>query len=260
VSSPWSLAPGGRVPKRAFRRLVLTEAKLAWRQPVGLIYGLGFPVLLLLIFASIPKFRAPVDTLGGLTYLSVYVPILMAFSMAMLALVGLATVLASYREQGVLRRLSTTPLPPSWVLAAQMVIDLAITVAAMLLIVVIAVTAYGVAPPQQVPGFILSLVLTAATMFALGLWMAAIARSTQAAGAIGSALFFPMMFFAGLWVPRNVMPSIVLHISDYTPLGAAVQALQDAMQGSFPPARALLVLAAYAVVFWIAAVRFFRWE
>ncbi|HEU5355535.1 MAG TPA: hypothetical protein VFU65_13785 [Actinocrinis sp.] len=49
-------------------------------------------------------------------------------------------------------------------------------------------------------------------------------------------------------------------MSDYTPLGAAVQALQDSMSGTFPAARALLVLVAYAAVFGYGAVRMFSWE
>ena len=49
-------------------------------------------------------------------------------------------------------------------------------------------------------------------------------------------------------------------IGDWTPLGAAVHALQDSMQGAFPSAQSLLVLAAWAVIFGVLAVRFFRWE
>ena len=45
-----------------------------------------------------------------------------------------------------------------------------------------------------------------------------------------------------------------------TPLGAAVEALQRAMQSGFPPASSLLVLAAYTVIFGALAVRFFKWE
>src|SRR5579872_6692101 len=71
---------------------------------------------------------------------------------------------------------------------------------------------------------------------------------------------FPLLFFAGLWLPRAFMPAVLLDISNYTPLGAAVQAIQDSMQTGFPPARPLLVLVAYAVVFAVAARRFFRWE
>lgn len=49
-------------------------------------------------------------------------------------------------------------------------------------------------------------------------------------------------------------------VSDYSPLGAAVQAFQDAINGAFPPIRFLAVLAGYAAVFGYAAVRQFAWE
>lgn len=49
-------------------------------------------------------------------------------------------------------------------------------------------------------------------------------------------------------------------LGNYTPLGAAVQAMDQAMQGHFPPARPLLVMTAYAVIVGIAAIKLFRWE
>ena len=52
----------------------------------------------------------------------------------------------------------------------------------------------------------------------------------------------------------------LLRISDFTPLGAAVQALQDSMRGAWPHPAGLVVLAGYAVVFTVAAARFFRWD
>ncbi len=42
---------------------------------------------------------------------------------AILGLISLPAALVSYRDQGILRRLSTTPVPPSWVLAGQLVIN-----------------------------------------------------------------------------------------------------------------------------------------
>jgi ABC-2 type transport system permease protein len=56
------------------------------------------------------------------------------------------------------------------------------------------------------------------------------------------------------------MPNVLQDISDYTPLGAAVQAIQDSMLQGFPPVAPLLVLAGYAAVFGFLARRFFRWE
>ena len=97
-------------------------------------------------------------------------------------------------------------------------------------------------------------------MFALGIWIAAIARSARAAGAIGAALFYPLAFFAGLWVPVQLMAPALRTVSRLTPLGAAVQAMQSSMQGQFPSVQALLVMAAWAAIFGVASVRLFQWE
>ena len=253
-------ALGEAVPRRALRRLIVTEARLAVREPAGLVWGIGLPVLLMVIFGNIPKFNVPTANFGGQTPLDVYLPILCSMVLAMLALFSIPGPLATYREQGVLRRMATTPVSPAAVLAAQLVVNLALAVVAVGLILGIDTIAYGLNAPGQPFGFALALVLTAVALFSLGLWVAAIARTGKAAQAIAGACFFPLEFLAGLWVPRQVMPSGLRHVSDYTPLGAAVQAMQDSMNGTFPSARELLVLVAYAVAFGYGAVRMFSWE
>ena len=78
--------------------------------------------------------------------------------------------------------------------------------------------------------------------------------------AIGRLTLIPLLFSAGLWLPRPLMPAVLLDISNYTPLGAAVEAIQGSVQTGFPPATPLLVLAGYTLVFAYLARRFFRWE
>ena len=244
----------------ALRRLTRTEFQLFLRERIGPIWGIGFPLVLLIILGSIPSFTRPRASLGGLTELDLYVPILIAFVIAMLALNALPPVLAGYREKGILRRLRTTPVGPARVLAAQLVIDVAVVVVTMVSILAVARIGYGVALPRQLGGFILAVLLAAAALLAVGLFVAAAAPTGRAANAIGGILFFPMMFFAGLWLPIAQMPAVLRHISHATPLGAAVQALQDSAQGHWPHTLQLLTLAAYAVAFGLAAIRLFRWE
>ena len=77
-----------------------------------------------------------------------------------------------------------------------------------------------------------------------GLTVCAVARSAGGAIVLGQLLFYPLLFFAGLWLPRQSMAPVLRDISDWTPLGAAVRALQNSMLGVFPSAQSLLVLAA----------------
>jgi len=259
MSSSVSLA-SAKTPRSAFARLMESETKMAWRVPIGLILGVAIPVLVLVVFGNVPGMNISEHKFGGLTYFNVYFSMIIAFSVAVLALISLPTHLASYREQGILRRLSTTPVPPSWMLAAQVVINLALAVVALTIVVAVGTTAYGLGAPKQLGGFVLALVLTIAAMFAIGLWVSSFARTAGMAGGVGQLILYPSLFFAGLWVPREVMAPVLRDISDWTPLGAAVEALQAAMQGGFPPARSLLVLVAYALIFGFLAVRYFRWE
>jgi ABC-2 type transport system permease protein len=257
-SLSWSLPRPAR--RAAFGRIVLNEARLARRQPASLIGGIALPVVLLVIFGAIPSFRQPAADLGGLTPLDVYVPILIVLSLGLLTLFGLPMPLASYRELGLLRRLSTTPVPPWWLLAAQGVVQLCVALTGIVILLVGSVTVYGALAPKSPGALVLSIALTAAALFPMGLLIASVARTATGASVIGRLVFFPMIFFAGLWWPRELMPGVLQSVSSFTPLGAAVAAMQDSMQGQFPPALPLLVLVAYAVVFGFLAKRLFRWE
>lgn len=125
---------------------------------------------------------------------------------------------------------------------------------------VVSVVAFGAPVPASPAGLALSCLLAIGGLFALGLLIAALAPTANSVNAIGRLALIPLLFFAGLWLPRALMPAVLLDISNYMPLGAAVEAIQDSIRSGFPPAAPLLVLAAYALVLAFLARRFFRWE
>jgi ABC-2 type transport system permease protein len=259
MTSVQSLFPQ-QAPRSAFGNLVKDEFRLAWRARTGLVLSLGIPLVLLVVFGSIPGAGQPQEALGGLTILDVYLPIVILFGITAPGLVVMPQALATYREQGILRRLSTTPVPPAWVLGAQLVVNVALVVAALLLLEVVGAVVFGVAAPKSLVALVLAMLLSISAIFAIGLGIAAIARGATMAGAIGGALLFPLLFFGGLWLPRASMPAALRDVSNLTPLGAAADALQSALLTGFPPVPSLLVLVAYFVVFGWLAVRLFRWE
>lgn len=248
-----------RPPARGFAELVKVETKLAVRVPVGLALGVLVPVLFLVIFNAIPALKKPAAG-STLTLFAEYIPVLICLSLCLIALVGLPIPVVTNRQMGVLRRFSATPAPPSWLLAAQVIINLALALMAIVILEAGGALFFGVHLPSQWSGFVISALLATATMFAIGLLITAVAPSPPVAGVLGTVLLYPLLFFAGLWTPRQDLSPLLQHIGNYTPLGAAVQAMDAATQGHFPPARPLLVMAAYAVVFGIAAVQLFRWE
>jgi ABC-2 type transport system permease protein len=246
-------------PGRAFKRLIATELKLFLREPMLAFWGLIFPIALLVILGAAGS-NKPNHSLGGLRLIVVYTPVVMMFTLTILSISSLPAALASYRDKGYLRRLSTTPVGAVRLLAAQILITLCLAVSVVILILVVAKLAFSVAFPRDLGGFALAVLLIAAAMLSLGTLIAAVAPSQRLAGVIGSLLFFPLMFFAGLWVPQATMSPALRTISRYTPLGAGDPAVQNSLAGHWPGTSHLLVLIGYTVVLCVAAARLFRWE
>jgi ABC-2 type transport system permease protein len=245
----------------AVARLTIVESKLFLRDAMSVILGIAFPgLLLLLLGVALPGFREVADDLDGLRPIDIYVPIVLAVAIATIGVSVLPSYLATYRERGVLRRLATTPVGPVKLLGAQLAVNGGAALVAVALAVAVGTAAFGVDLPHQMVGFLIALVLGTAAMFAVGLLIAAVAPSAKTANGIGMTVYFPMLFAAGVWTPGPVMPDVVRQISDFTPLGAASQAMQDAWTGTFPSALHLAVMAAYGLAAGALAARLFRWQ
>jgi ABC-2 type transport system permease protein len=226
----------------------------------SVFFALAFPPLLLVILGSVPAFRQPSRDLGGARVIDLYVPIVMGLVLAFFAFSTLPTYLATYRERGILRRLATTPVRPTRLLLAQMAMSLALAVVVVVLVLGIGAAAFGTDLPRNPLGFLAAFLLATASLFAIGLVVAALAPSGRVATGIGLILFYPMNFFAGLWLPRDAMPQVLRRIGDFTPLGAGVQSLQDSLAGAWPRPLDLGMMAVIALAAGLAAARWFRWE
>ncbi|WP_405950687.1 ABC transporter permease [Streptomyces prunicolor] len=237
-----------------------TELKLFRREPGALFWILLFPTLLLVILGSIPGFRHHDAGLGGLRTIDVYVPVAVLLGMIVGALQSMPQNLTGYRERGILRRMSATPARPTALLSAQMVVYGAAALVSALLALIVGRLAFDVRLPKQPGGYLLALLLAILAALALGAVVSALSRTTKIAGAIGSAVFFPMMFCAGVWIPVNSMPDVMARIVGYTPFGAAAEALNRAAAGNWPGWAHLGVLVAWTVLLTAGASRWFRWE
>ncbi len=236
------------------------ELRLFLREPFSLFWIAVFPTILLTILGLVPSFREPDPVRGGLRVIDLYVPINVLVALIMAGIQALPPVLSGYRERGILRRMSTTPVLPSSLLAAQIALHFAAALGSALLVIATGRIVFGVALPGHFPGYLLALLLGALSALALGAVVTAVTPTAKATTVVGMVVFFPMMFFAGVWVPVQSMPDLMRSVVEYSPFGAASQALNQAAEGGWPDLAHLGVTAAWAVVLITAAVRWFRWE
>ncbi|MFJ6518010.1 ABC transporter permease [Streptomyces filamentosus] len=247
-------------PASAARAVLKAEARLFAREPAALFWVMVSPTVLLVILGLIPSMREVSADLGGRRVIDLYVPVAVLFALIMAGLQAMPPVLAGYRERGILRRMSATPVRPAALLTAQFVLHAAAALLSALLVTAVGRTAFGVALPAHLPGHLVALVLATAGGLALGATVCAVSRTQKAATAVGTAVFFPTMFTAGVWVPVQAMPDTLRRIVEYTPYGAASRALDEAARGGWPGPVALGVMVLWTVVLTGTAVRRFRWE
>lgn len=242
-----------------FAELLKVQARLALREPYGLLGGIALPVVLLAVFGFIGR-QVP-GNVGdtGLTIIDLWTPTILVFAFVYIA-VSLPTTLVRDREIGWLRRVSTTPLHPSMLLAAQLIIDLVLAAAAVLIIIPGGALVFGASLHVQILPFVISLLLSIAEIFALGLMLVALLPSQAVASAVSGGVIFVLMFLSGLWVQPALVGDPLRTIMYYSPSGAAARALLDAVFTSSPSYAALLTMAIYTVMFGFIAIRSFRWE
>jgi ABC-2 type transport system permease protein len=242
-----------------FSRLAAVEARLFLRERASLLAVFGLPVALVIGFGFIPGFSDPQKTLSGQSGTEYIAALGVAIVLAILGLTGVPMVIGQYRERGILRRLAVTPVRPLALLLADLTVWAAAAVLSVAVVVAVVRLAFHVPAPVEPGWFLLSVLLGIGALFALGLFAAAIAPTARSAAGIGFLLFFPNMFLAGVYFPTEEMSPVMRQIGNFSPLGSALHAVRDSWMGLEPRPEYLGIMAAWALVCGVLAVRFFRW-
>ena len=238
------------------------DQKVFWRNPASVFFTVAFPVVLLLIFATVFGDQT-VDVRGGIETTAYYVPAIITLAVISATMQSLAMSLVIAREDGRLKRGRGTPMP-AWVFIAGRVGNSCV-VALMMLVLIAAIgrIVYGVAIPWgQLPQIVFTLLVGAAAFCCLGIALTAAIPSQDAAAPIVNALLLPLYFLSGVFIPDDQLPSGVIHFADAFPIRHFFQAFFDAYEsggGSGLDWANIAVLAAWGVAGLLLAIRYFRW-
>jgi ABC-2 type transport system permease protein len=192
-------------------------------------------------------------------------PLIPAFTAMVIGMVGLMPVtitMATYRENGILRRLRTTPVSPLVILAAQVIVVFLMTCLGMLLLLTAGVLVYKVHFEGNALSLLAGFVLSSLSFFGLGFILAGVMPTARTAQIVGMVLLYPMLILSGAAWPRELMPAAIQKVSMYLPLTYVVNLLHGLWFGE-PWGKHLLdvgILAGMLLLGIIISARTFRWE
>jgi ABC-type multidrug transport system, permease component len=161
-------------------------------------------------------------------YIDFFVPGIIGLTVLTTGVLGTVGTNTQYRNNGILRKLATTPLGKSeWIISKMLYQTVVIFISAALIIVV-AKLVYNV---TVVPNVVTLLLLFVGTICFTGIGMiiARFVKDEDAANAAASAVTFPMLFLAGTFIPLETMPDYLQTIAKFLPLTYLNYGLRDAM-------------------------------
>jgi ABC-2 type transport system permease protein len=241
------------------------EQKMYWRNPASAVFTFAFPVMFLVIFASLNN-GGTIDFLGGLDYNQYYVPGIICFGVISATYTNLAMTLTIRRDDGLLKRLKGTPLPPVSLFGGILLNAVIIALVLTAIVAVAGILFYGVTFPGHWPALIVSLMLGAACFCALGIAVCCFIPNADAAPAIVNGVLFPILFLSGVFFPLQDT-SFLTKVANVFPIRHFTNAVFAAFDPRLPKGPGhgwsggdLLVMALWALAGVVVALRRFRWE
>jgi len=247
---------------KSLSKMAWVESKLFLREPVGAFFTLIFPLMMLFIFGSIYSNVPAGPASGGPQAIGSLIPAFTAMVIGITGMMPITITMATYRENGILRRLRTTPVSPLVVLVAQVVVVFSMTSLGVILLGIAGWLVYHVQfqahPLSLLGGFIFSCL----SFFGIGFILAGIMPNARTAQIIAMVLMYPMLIFSGAAWPSELMPAAVQKVSAFMPLTYVVNLLRGLWinESWGQHTTDILVLATLLVVGVLTSIKLFRWE
>lgn len=278
--------PGTRTPSPARRTAppLPGTAALAWsrtrlevrqffRERDSVVFVFAYPVLMLAIFAS--AFGSDEELLAGsgVYFPQYFLPGMVATGVMLSSFQNLAISIAAERDDGTLKRLRSTPLPPtSYFLGktGQVLVTAGVQTA---LLLAVAALLFDVPLPTDAARwwtFAWVFVLGTAAGAVCGVAYSSVPRSGRSASPVVIPVVLVLQFVSGVFFQFDQLPSWMQQLASVFPLKWMAQGMRSVFlpdemaaiepSGTWQHGATAAVLAAWLVVGLVVGVRTFRWR
>lgn len=246
---------------KKFIKVFTVESKLFMRDFTSIFFMLGMPIMLLLLFGSIYG-NTPSATFGGLGSVDVSVPANFAIIIVVAGIMSLPMTVVSYREKGILKRFRATPMSPSVILFVQFFIYIIVGFFGAAILILLGKLIYGLRIPGSLFQTVLAFLLSCASIFSLGFFLASILKTFRSVSLVAFILYFPMIFLSGATLPREFLPKGVYMVSQFLPLTHVVNLLRGIWAGQSWGMfhKEIIILVGVMIVSIAVSIKIFRWE
>ena len=196
-------------------------------------------------------------------YFDFLLPGLVGMGVMNFSIIGLATVLAGYRNKNIFKRILTTPLPVRTFFSGMILAYLALSLIQAAIILTAGVFVLGGSVHGQVFYLGVMVLMGNIVFLNIGFIVGAHVKTVAAASGMGNAVALPMMFLSGTFFPIDDLPGALASVVKFLPLAPMLEAMRGVSLDSkafweFP--RELAILAGWIAVTSLVAMRLFRFR
>ena len=243
-------------------RQIRHQNRLFWRTPLAAFFTLAFPLILVSLFSVILGSQ---DIGGGVRISQFYIPAMSVYAAATATFTNLAIGTSLSRDQGILRRVRGTPLPPWIHMAGRIGSGVWTGLISIVLLFIMGWAVFGFQMVWDNLGVAaLAFVVSMAAFSALGLAVCAVVKNGEATPAVANAVILPMAFISDIFIPLEGAPRWLQVAGDIFPL----KHFGELFRRSFDPFYdgavldwvSLAIIGAWFLVGLFVASRYFSWD
>lgn len=243
-----------------FTQLLKINLKLLYRNPAGLFWTVGMPVIFYALLSSVPINRLIGTELSYATFL---LPGMIAYVIMQGGIYGLAYWMVDLKARGVIKRFLVTPVKPYQMAVSVIASRLVIMLLQVVLLSAIGFLVFDVAISWNIVSIISLTLLGGVIFLVLGLLISSFAKTYETAAPITAAIGLPLTALGNIFFPIEKLPEAVQLVAKILPISYLADGLRKVYTLPFDwslVTKDFLVLSLWALIMVALVLWRFRFE